>query len=244
MRIFQECRTEFGQHTRIRRTGILARPKDVEITERDVFQTVTVPKGLPVKLADVFRDAIRRDGLRLHAFDFRKSRRLPISRRRSGEDDALDLQFFCSHQNIKRPLDVDLVRFDGVLDRAWHGCSRGEVQHVFRFVHGFPHYLNVRDAALDESNLVADFRQVVFLAGRDVVEYDHAMAAADEFVYRIRADKAGAARHEVAHSGNPPSFGCRQVAEDRFPQRQIATAAYDASPGKTPGPRFDTLVVR
>ncbi len=54
--------------------------------------------------------------------------------------------------------------------------------------------------------LLRIFGEVIFFAGREVVQHDHAVAAADEFVHRVRADKTGAARNEVAHSGIPPRF--------------------------------------
>ena len=44
---------------------------------------------------------------------------------------------------------------------------------------------NVIDAALDQGDLVAKFREVVFLAGRKVIENHDAMPAADEFVHRV-----------------------------------------------------------
>ena len=185
LHIFEKRRTELGQYPGIRRTGILARPKDIEIAERHVFQTITPAEGLAVQLANVLGDAVRRDGLRLHGFGFWKSGRLAISRRRSGEDHTFDFQLLGRDQNVERAFDVDLIRFEGVLDRAWHGCPGAQVQNVFRFVHDLPHDLNVRDAAFDESNLVADFCQVVFPAGREVVENDHAMAATHKFVHRV-----------------------------------------------------------
>jgi len=64
----------------------------------------------------------------------------------------------------------------GSLTERGTECARPQVQDVFRFVHRSPHDLNVRDAALDEGYLVANFRQVIFLARREVVEYDNAMA--------------------------------------------------------------------
>src|SRR2546429_9019733 len=94
-------------------------------------------------------------------------------------------------------------------------------------MHGLPHHLDIRDAALDESNLVADFRQIVFFSGREIVEHYDAMAAPDEFVHCVWADEAGAARDEVPHSENPP----------------VSDSTYDVSPEKTAGPRFDTLIV-
>jgi hypothetical protein len=133
-----------------------------------------------------------------------KRGRLAISRGRCGEDHALYFHFLCRHQNIQRAVDIDLIGFDGVLHRARHGGSGRKMQHVFGFMHGLPHDFDVRDATLNQSNLVSDFVEVFFLPGRKVVENDHTVAAADKFVHRVRTDKAGAARHDVAHSENPP----------------------------------------
>jgi len=167
--ILQKRRAKLRQHSGIRRTGILPRPENVEVAERGVLQAVAAAKRLKVKLANVFRNSVRGNGLRLHGLDLWQRRRLAISRRRCGEHHALDLQFLCRDQNVERAINIYFVRLDGVLDRARHGCARGQVQHIFRFVHRFSHHLDVGDAALDEGNFVADFRQVVFLAGRKVV---------------------------------------------------------------------------
>jgi hypothetical protein len=66
-------------------------------------------------------------------------------------------------------------------------------------VHRFADDFNVGDAALDESNFVADFGEVFFLAGGKVVEDDNAVAAFNEFVYGVGSDEAGAACHDVTH---------------------------------------------
>src|SRR5229473_7160266 len=70
------------------------------------------------------------------------------------------------------------------------------------------------------------------------------MAAADEFVHRVRADETGAARDKVPHSRNPPSSCDRPAADHLICGRQVAAAAIGTSREKTPSPRFDTLVVR
>src|SRR3989442_5226707 len=75
------------------------------------------------------------------------------------------------------------------------------MEHVVRLLNGEAHDLQIRDAPLDEGNLVAHFGQVIFFAPGEVIQDDDAMSAADEFFHRIRADEAGAARHQVAHGG-------------------------------------------
>src|SRR5882762_11540475 len=70
------------------------------------------------------------------------------------------------------------------------------------------------------------------------------MAPTDEFVHRVRTDKTGAACYDVAHAGSPPSSCGHFVAGNPSRESSIALAGSNASPGKTPGPRFDTLIVR
>src|ERR1700751_5596490 len=76
---------------------------------------------------------------------------------------------------------------------------------VIGLEHGLLHNLDVRDRALHEGDFAAHFGEVVFLAGRQIIQDDDAMSAAHQFVYCIRADKTGAARNQVAHSIRLPS---------------------------------------
>src|SRR5882762_7887841 len=70
------------------------------------------------------------------------------------------------------------------------------------------------------------------------------MAATDEFVHRVRADKTGAARNHVTHSRSPPSSCGRVTAGNPTRGRLLPAVVMNASSPKTPGPRFDTLIVR
>jgi len=65
------------------------------------------------------------------------------------------------------------------------------VQYVVSFLHRAANRFQIVDASLDEGNLVADFREVIFLAGGQIVQYHDAFAAADKLV------------HNVSHSSNP-----------------------------------------
>src|SRR6266481_6600631 len=156
-----------------------------EVSERDVFEAIAAAKGLPLEFADVLRHAIGRNRLRLHRFDLRQCRSFAVGRRRSGKDQALDLQLLCGNQDVQSAINVDLVRLDGGLNGARDGCAGGEMENVLHFVHGIAHDLDVRDAAFNEPNLAADFGEVVFLAGRQVIQNNNAVAAADQFVHRV-----------------------------------------------------------
>src|ERR1700688_4948368 len=77
------------------------------------------------------------------------------------------------------------------------------MQHVIRFVHRAADGFQVVDAALDERNLVANFSEIFFLAGREIVEHHDAFPAAHQFIHGIGTDKACAAGDHVSHSCNP-----------------------------------------
>src|SRR5207245_3930681 len=93
--------------------------------------------------------------------------------------DALDLQSFGGNENVERAFDVGAVGFERIFDRTRNGSARGEVQNKFGFVHGFADDFEVRDAAFDDGDLVADFAEVFFLAARKVVVHDDGMMAVD-----------------------------------------------------------------
>ena len=97
LRFVEKSAAEFGEHTGIRRAGILARTEHVEVAQANVLQAVAAAEGLEVELADEFRDAVGRDGHRPHRLDLGQSRRLAIGGRRSGENDALHLGIACGN---------------------------------------------------------------------------------------------------------------------------------------------------
>ncbi len=158
LRLFQESGAEFCKYARIGRAGILPGPENIEVAERNVFEAVHAAKRLRIQLADVLRDAVGRNGFRLHGFDFWQRGRLAIGRRRSREDQALDLGVACRDEDVECAVDIDAIGFDGVFHRPRHGGTRRKMQDAFSFVNGFAHHLEVRDTPFDERNLVAGFR--------------------------------------------------------------------------------------
>src|SRR5580658_10007932 len=55
------------------------------------------------------------------------------------------------------------------------------------------------DGAAAEFDFAGGAAEIFFFARGKIVEDYHAVAAAHEFVHDVRADKSGAARHQVAH---------------------------------------------
>ena len=76
------------------------------------------------------------------------------------------------------------------------------MQHVIGFVHGAADGFKIVDAALDEGNFVADFRKIVFLAGREVVENHNTFAATHQFIDGVGADKSRTTGNHVSHSSH------------------------------------------
>src|SRR5580700_7662477 len=58
LRLFQKTHAQFRQDAGVRRAGILARPENIEVAERNIFESVTAAKRLRVEFADEFSDAI------------------------------------------------------------------------------------------------------------------------------------------------------------------------------------------
>src|SRR5262249_51144301 len=88
LRFLEKRGAEVGEHAGVRRPRILPRPKNVEVAERNVFQAVAPTERLPVQLAHVLGNAVRRNGLRLHGLDFGKRGRFAVSRRGCGKYDT------------------------------------------------------------------------------------------------------------------------------------------------------------
>src|SRR5207253_4596630 len=99
--ILEKRGAEFGQHAGVRRTGVLARAKNIEIAERNRFEPVALEKRLGVEFANVLGDAIGRNRLRLHGFDLGKRGCLAVSGGGRGKHDALDLQFFGDRKSTR-----------------------------------------------------------------------------------------------------------------------------------------------
>jgi len=148
------------------------------------------------------------------------------SRGRSREDTRLTFSFL-RRQTFSVPSMLILFVSMGSLPNAARTCAR-QGAAVFRLVHGFPHDSMSVMLPLMMVILVADFCQIIFLAGREVVEHDERYDRGERVRPPCLSDEA-APRDEVAHSGNPPSICGRRAAEDRVGQLQVATAAYDAA---------------
>src|ERR1700730_19401175 len=121
----------------VRRTGILARPKDVEIAESDEIESVGAVKYAAVEFADEFGNAVGRNGRRRHAFMLWQRWRVAINRGRAGEDDAANSGISRGDENVECAIHVDLVGLQRLLYRARHGSARREMDDVIGAAAGF-----------------------------------------------------------------------------------------------------------
>src|SRR5262249_61980742 len=72
LRLFQKRCAKFRQYPGIWRTGILSRPENIEVAQRDVLEAVATPEGLRIEFAHELRHSVRRNWLRLHRLNLRQ----------------------------------------------------------------------------------------------------------------------------------------------------------------------------
>src|SRR5581483_12430351 len=109
----------------------------------------------------------------------RRERRVrPVNRGAGGEDDTADVLVAPREQDVQRPVDVDGVRGERVLNRAGDGAERPEVVDELGAAHGVVHALVAAQLALDD--LDVELVEVRPETGREVVEDADVVATSDE----------------------------------------------------------------
>ncbi len=73
------------------------------------------------------------------------------------------------------------------------------MNHVIHAARRRLHVGELSDASAAKLDLARGAAEVFLFARRKIVEHHHAMPPAQQFIHNIRADKSGAARHQVAH---------------------------------------------
>src|SRR6185295_16387093 len=72
----------------------------------------------------------------------------------------------------------------------------GEVGYEMLTFHGCGHGGGLEDAAVKETDVVADARQVLEMARGKVVEHRHLVATRHEIFHHMGADEAGSSGHQ------------------------------------------------
>ena len=94
------------------------------------------------------------------------------------------------------PSTLTALEVERVLHRARHRAERAEVEDDLGAANGVVHALVAAQLALDDLDVEAG--EVRAVAGREVVEHAHLVAALEQRPDEVRADEAGAAGDEHA----------------------------------------------
>ena len=185
---------EQRDHARVRRAGILPRPKHVEIARRHRLESVEAREHLPVHLAHQLLQRVRRQRIGRHRLGLWQHLGVAVDRRRAGEDQALDAAVARRDQHLQHAVDVGAMRFERLIHRARHRGNGRLVKHVVHAGDDRRRERRIRAVALHELDALP---QVLLVAGDEVVGDANAMPALDEFFGNVGADEAGAARNEI-----------------------------------------------
>ncbi len=99
---------------------------------------------------------------------------------------------------------IDLVHRHPILVRALHGCNGRQMKASFDARHGAAHGGRVRNIAQHQLDTVQ--RQVFALAGGQVIQHADPIAAGEQSIDQMRADKSASAGHQIeSHPRNPCS---------------------------------------
>ena len=191
---------------RILRDRTLPRAEHVEVAKRHGLQPVHLVEARAVRLPGKLGDAVGRQRGDGHVLRLDLSRRRrTVDRRRGRVDDPSHACVARRKQHVERAGDVDLARAQRILDRARHGRQRGLVEDDLASLDGREHPLEAPQIAFDDLDVLRDVKKVSAIAGREVVEDTHVVAAGEERVDEMRADEAGTtgdenAGHQAANS--------------------------------------------
>ena len=189
---------ELGDDGRVLRVRVLAGAEDVEVAERHRLERVDAAEADAVALGGELRDAVRRDRIGVRGLHARELARVAVDRGGRREDDAADALVARRQQDVQRPLDVDGARRQRVLDGAGDGRKRAEVEDELDAAGRVVHALVAPQLALDDLDVVEP-DEVAAVAGREVVEHAHLVAALEQAADEIGADEAGAPGDQNLH---------------------------------------------
>jgi len=71
------------------------------------------------------------------------------------------------------------------------------MEHIIDVLHGVSQSIAIGNADLAQVDPVRDLRQILAVAGREVVDHPDGMPVVDQRIDDMRPDKPGSPRHEV-----------------------------------------------
>jgi hypothetical protein len=89
------------------------------------------------------------------------------------------------------------MRFQRVLHGTRHRRKRSLVQNKVNLVNGLLNLVHIAQIAFNQLDPIGDFLEILALAGREVVEHSHVVAAFQQITDEIGANEARAPRYEI-----------------------------------------------
>ena len=104
------------------------------------------------------------------------------------------------------------MRAGPIGDAFLHRSDGREVKAPVHTLHGLRRRARIGHVPDDQVHPIA---QVVSLAGREIVQHPHSVAAGQERVAKVRADEAGAACHQEQAHARVSGVGTQHLAQHR-----------------------------
>lgn len=187
----------------------------VEVAKRHRLQPVHRREHSAVLLRRELRHRVGGERHRCLPLGPGEAGRVAVYGGRGGEHDAPDALVTRREKNVQCPTDVDLARRDRILHRARYRRQRSLMEDDLAPADGVVDALVASQIALDQLNLVLDAREVVAVAGREVVEDPDLVTAGEQFLNEVRADEARPTCDEDAHGSARIAAGRRRLAGPR-----------------------------
>jgi hypothetical protein len=150
-------------------------------------------------LAGELRDGVGRKRGGIHLLMLRKGYGVAVDRRAAGEDHAANTTIARRLEDVQRAVHSHLVRRDRIFHRSRNRWQRSLVEDHIHPLHRLANDMIGTDIPFDLLDPVGDITNIIALAGREIIEHAHAIAALKERAHQIASDKSGTAGYETEH---------------------------------------------
>ena len=186
-------------------SGTLTRAEDVEEPQDDRFQSEAGGEGLAVELAGELGRGIRRQGPQRIGLGLHFPRRDAVGASAAGVDEAAHSGLAGRLEHLQSAGGANAMTAERVFDAVLHRCPRRQMEDDTDTLDRAGRRCAVGNVPFHDLGSGVHRREVLAVAGVEVVQHAHPAAPSREGFDQMTADKAGAAGHEaqVAHEVTP-----------------------------------------
>ena len=202
--VVDHARHPLRHHRGVGAVRILAPAEDVEVPEADRLHAVAAAEHVGVQLVHQLGHRVRRQRLADDILDLGQAGMVAVGRARRRVDEALHPGVARRHQHVEEAGIVGGVGGERVFQRARHRAERGLVEHVVDARTDLVTGDEITDVAALEAEVLPalgtdaglHLRQILFMAGGEVVQPDDALVEQEQGLDQVAADEAGGAGDE------------------------------------------------